>query len=102
MITAQNKEHRLQLAQWVLTWNEAQKSNLVCGDEFYFWVTRKPNSKNDIIWGRSKEEVAEQLKSPQIAHPQCVGVCIFFQEKICFILLKVRVHHGMGTILEIL
>lgn len=54
---------------------------LVPSDEFYLHAVRRPNGQNDIVWSRTREEVEEMLRAPQIAYHAVVGVFLCFTSK---------------------
>lgn len=78
-ISAANKEDRLWFANYLSNWGEDDFLNLACSDEFYLYTNRKPNSKNDIIWARSIDEIPDDERFRMVgAHPQCYGVFVCF------------------------
>ncbi len=65
MITNLNIEHRLRLAKHFINLfnNEPEiLPNMVFMDEFYIYQQRKINSKNDIIWAFSVNDIPDHLR----------------------------------------
>ena len=78
-ITPANREDRLWFANYLSEWNEDDFLNLAVSDEFYLYVDRKPNSRNDVIWSRSLDEIPEDVRYRMVdAHPACYGIFICF------------------------
>jgi hypothetical protein len=63
--------------------------HLVCSDEFYVYVTRRPNHQNDRIWGRSIAEIDDQERIREMpASPDCIGVFICFSIRAMLYVIK--------------
>jgi hypothetical protein len=78
-ISKKNVEDRLWFANYMSNWTEDDFLNFACSDEFYLYTNRKPNSKNDIIWARSVEEIPDEERFRMVgAHPACFGIFICF------------------------
>ena len=52
---------------------------MVCSDEFYVYLNRKPNCRNDIVWATTTEEIADHERYRlTVKHPQCIGIYVCF------------------------
>ncbi|MCP3850963.1 MAG: hypothetical protein GY694_12105 [Gammaproteobacteria bacterium] len=91
-ITNNNKADRLALCDWFLNEfkeDETLADNLVFFDEFYVYLQRKHNSKNDIIWFTSPDAIPEHIRlNRKNKKPGCVGVFVLRSPKTVFIINK--------------
>lgn len=72
---------RNELDVYCLEWPLCQWKRLSFADEFYVWASRRPNAQNHRVWARSRQEVADILATPALAHPICVGIFLLFTAK---------------------
>ena len=78
-ITPQNREDRLWFCEYLSNWDEDAFLNLAVSDEFYLYVDRRPNSRNDVIWARGTEEIPDDVRYRLVgAHPACYGIFVCF------------------------
>ena len=54
----------------------------------FIWTIRRPNAQNHRIWARNRDDVADLLAAPQVAHPVCVDVFLLFTGKRMIWLVK--------------
>jgi hypothetical protein len=87
-ITDMNRRHRLELVDYLSNFGLKHWENFVFSDEFYFYSMRKHNSKNDIIWGKSVEDLRSKLIKPKARGVQCVGVFIAFSSQALTFVIK--------------
>ena len=63
--------------------------HLVCSDEFYVYVKRRPNFQNDRVWGRSVEEIEDQERIVEMtARPDCIGIFLCFSAREMLFVIK--------------
>lgn len=68
---------RLWFCDYLSEWDEEDFLHLAPSDEFYIYIVRKPNSKNDIIWARSPQDIPDEEHYRQLVkNPECIGVFI--------------------------
>lgn len=80
--TERHREDRLWFCEYLRDWGEEDFLHLVCSDEFYVYLHRKPNSKNDIVWATEIDEIPEHERFRQtVKHPQCIGIFVCFSSK---------------------
>ena len=76
-ITADQAADRLWFCDYLSEWDEEDFLHLAPSDEFYIYISRKPNSKNDIIWARSPQDIPDEEHYRQIMkNPECIGIFI--------------------------
>ena len=76
-----NIEHRLRLAKYFINLfnNEPEiLPNMVFMDEFYIYQQRKINSKNDIIWTFSVNDIPDHLRNKYPRKPRCIGFVLHY------------------------
>lgn len=76
-----NIEHRQDICAHLKDWNENDCLHLAPCDEFFVYSLRKPNSKNDVVWGETRSDVWDLLMAPETRSAECVGVFILFTAK---------------------
>ena len=89
--TELNIEDRLWFCDFLRDWSVEDFLHLVVSDEFFVYVTRKPNSQNDIIWSKTPDEIPDEERYREvIKSPDCVGVFIMFSIKKLIWIIKPR------------
>ena len=80
MISKLNREDRIKLATYFIDEFELgilQPHHIIFVDEFFIYVLRKINTKNDIIWALNPNDIPEYLRyNRHPRNPQCVGIMI--------------------------
>lgn len=85
----QNKEDRLWFCDYLADWGEDDFLHIACSDEFYVYVTRRPNHRNDRVWATSLNEIEDYERfRPAVAHPTCIGIFVCFTIKKMMWVLK--------------
>jgi hypothetical protein len=91
-ITEQNKTDRVKLARYlnIQFMNEPDLiNNFIFCDEFYVYVERKPNSKNDIIWSKDINDIPENIRYRKVKkNPKCLGILVAVSKYNMFYKLK--------------
>ena len=67
----------MDLAYYFRNYGEKEFENF-CFDEFFIYLKRKINSKNDIIWAKSVDEIPEELCFNKKETNVCQSVFINF------------------------
>ena len=82
-ITIQQKEDRLWFCgSFLKEWDVSDFLHLAPSDEFFIYSTRKPNSKNDIIWARNISDIDDTERYREIVNfPDCLGIFLCFTAK---------------------
>lgn len=80
--TLEQTENRLWFSEYLENWDENDFHHVVCSDEFFAWVCRKPNSQNDRIWATSIQEIEDnEHYREMVVRPSCIGIFICFSIK---------------------
>lgn len=91
-ITDINERDRASLAEYFVDLFNAQPQaleNMIFGDEFYVYIIRKLNHKNDIVWAFRVEDIPSDIRHAKRSRsPLCCGVCIFISQYGIFYQLK--------------
>ena len=89
-ITEQQKDDRFWFCgQFLKEWDTTDFLHLACSDEFFIYTVRKPNTKNDVIWARNKEDIDDDERFRQmVKFPECIGVFLCFTAKRCMWVVK--------------
>jgi len=80
IITEPNVEHRLALSKYFVNFfqtNPDVLENMIFIDEFFIYHLTKCNTKNDVIWAKSRDDIPNDIaynKYPK--NSQCVGICV--------------------------
>lgn len=88
MLSALNITHRLELADFLSNLTDDQWLNMVVMDEFFIYMQRKINSKNDVIWTDDPSECENLFYNPVPRNSVCIGVCIIMSCKTISWLIK--------------
>jgi len=73
---------RLWLCDWLKDWTEEDFLHLAPADEFFVWVFRRPNYRNDRIWARSIDDIEEDERYREMVKNQaCIGIFVIFTAK---------------------
>lgn len=76
------RENRLTFCEHLRLWDENDFLHVVCSDEFFVYICRKPNHQNDRVWATSIDEIEEHERYRQVtAHPICIGIFVCFSVK---------------------
>lgn len=79
-ITKQNKVERVRLGThftYLFQQDPQLINNIIFCDEFYVYIQRKPNSRNDIIWARCIEDIPDEIRYRKVAkNPICIGIFV--------------------------
>ncbi|CAF3703691.1 unnamed protein product [Rotaria sp. Silwood1] len=82
-------EDRKWLANFVSDWTVEDFLHIAPSDEFYIYVTRKPNHQNERIWAKSIEDISDDERySEMIQNARCIGIFVIFTAKKLLWVLK--------------
>lgn len=89
--TQLNIENRLWFVDFLREWDEGSFLHLAVSDEFFVYVTRRPNFQNDRIWSLTPDEIPDEERHRELVKsPECVGVFLLFTARRMMWVMKPR------------
>ena len=80
--TQRHRDDRLWFCEYLADWGEEDFLHVVCSDEFYVYLHRKPNCRNDIVWATNIDEIPDHERYRlTVKHPQCLGIFVCFSAR---------------------
>ena len=85
----QQRENRIWFCEFLRLWTVDDFIHVVCSDELFIYVSRRPNHQNDRLWATSIDLIEEHERYRQVsAHAICIGIFVCFSAKKMMFVIK--------------